>query len=81
MSECPGYTLEDWLEDALMGVPKDSEDFRQIVAILEPARGDIERYLDDYDEEEHGWRDYRDGLWNCVPKDLTLKVDEILDAE
>ncbi len=36
-----------------------ADQFAELVKILEPHREDVERYLEDYDEEDHGsWRDY-----------------------
>jgi hypothetical protein len=47
------------------------EQFAPIVAIYEPFREDIERRLEDFDEDTQSWRDYS----NYVDADITPDME------
>lgn len=68
MSEYPGPKLEDLLRDTF-GVSPSDEFFPGLVQFYEPYREQIERRLDDFDEDEHGsWRDYKyEVMWDNIP--------------
>jgi hypothetical protein len=71
-------TLEYWIRDSVYNVSNDKVE--QIIKLLEPLREGIEYKLsEDYDPEEHSWRDYRNSLWYCVPDELNKEVDKIIN--
>ncbi len=78
MSSCDSYTLEFFVEDSFFGNVTD-EQLEKIVHLLEPEREWIEdRMIDDYDEEEHSWREYRNSMWYNIDPDYEKRINAIL---
>lgn len=77
MASMDAATLEFFVSDAFMNLTPDQE--AQIVEALEPAREYIEYKLgEDYDPDEHAWRDYRNSLWAYGLEDYHSVVQAIL---
>lgn len=54
------------------------EEFAPIVEMFEQYREDIERRLDDFNEDEQSWRGYAEYVDCDVPKELYDKVQEYI---
>lgn len=68
MSSCDAFTLEFFVEDSFFGNVT-NEQLAKVVELLESEREWIEdRMIDDFDEEEHSWRAYRNSMWYSLEK-------------
>jgi len=78
MSSCDAFTLEFFVEDSFFGnVTK--EQLAKVVRLLEPEREWIEdRMIDDYNEEEHSWREYRNNMWYTIDMDYEKRIGAIM---
>lgn len=52
--------------------------FAPIVEMHEPHRETVEHLLDAFDEETQSWRSYGSSVDDCLPQELTSKVQEYL---
>jgi hypothetical protein len=77
MSSYDGGGFEEWVRDSIYGDVTE-EQICAVIAVLEPVRAIIGQRCDDFDEDMQSWRDYRNSLWQLVPKDLDDRVTEIL---
>jgi hypothetical protein len=78
MSSMDAPTLEFFIADSFHGPPLTEAQFKQLVTLLEPHREAIERQMrEDYDPEEHSWRDYRNSMWYGL-EHLDPAIDKIL---
>lgn len=67
MSSIPGFTLEDFVEWNHNGII-----FPELLVLYEPHRETIEWWLDQFDDNEHNWRDYA-GACPSEPTDDEIK--------
>ncbi len=78
MSSCDEYTLEFFVEDSFYGSVTD-EQLKKIVHLLEPEREWIEmRMIDDFNEEEHSWRGYRNSMWYSLDVEYDKRIHVII---
>jgi len=78
MSSCDAYTLEFFVEDSFFGGVTD-EQLKKIVHLLEPEREWIEtNMLEDYSEEEHSWRSYRNSMWYIIDPHYEKRIEMIV---
>lgn len=77
MSSMDEPTLEFFISDSFhRGLTE--EQFKAIVKLFEPHRESIERKMsEDYNPEEHSWRDYRNSMWYSY-EDLEPEIDKIM---
>jgi hypothetical protein len=54
----------------------------ELAVIFEPYRGDVERYLEEFDDDEHGsWRDFRNFvLCPLFDSDHVKQAEALLDS-
>ena len=63
MASFPGFELEDFIEDLYTGYDKlNNDQKKRLLALWEPQRESVEISLDQFEEDEHSWRDYRNNL-------------------
>jgi len=80
MSSCDEYTLEFFVQDSFFNNPSD-ERLSKVVKLLEPEREWIEdRMSDDYDEEEHSWRSYRNSMWYSL-EEYDKRINTIMGVK
>lgn len=72
MASMDEATLEFFVLDSLL-FDFSKEDLKRLVKVLEPIREEVENMMNDYDEEEHSWRDYRYGIWSNIEAGHPLK--------
>lgn len=78
MSSCDEYTLEFFIEDSFF-CELTNEQRKNLVHLLEPEREWIEmRMLEDYDEEVHSWRGYRNSMWYILDMEYEKRIDVIM---
>lgn len=78
MSSMDEPTLEFFIRDSLFS-PMAEDKFKAIVALLEPHRESIEyKMREDYNPEEHSWRDYRNSMWFTYEEEMKSAIDKIL---
>lgn len=74
MASLPGYNLEDFIRDAF-SYPTE-EDYTAQVKRFEPVREYIEfALLEEYGEETHSWRDFRNALLRSAEAKLAGAID------
>lgn len=67
-------TWQTFVEDCIDTQPP--QVFERVLAVLEPHRFDS--LLDDFDEDEHSWRDYGGSLWLLIPAAVRAEVARIV---
>jgi hypothetical protein len=74
-----GLVVETWGREAL--------DRADVMQFLEPHRRDIERLMDDFDEDTQSWRDYSACIWGgwggsegAIPRAVWRQIDELMRA-
>lgn len=78
MSSCDECTLEFFIHDSFFCELTD-EQFEKLVRLLEPERKWIEdNIMDDFNEEEHSWRTYRNDLWDSLDKKYEKRIEVII---
>jgi hypothetical protein len=70
---CP-LTWETFIEDCIGTQPPGV--FERVLAVLAPHR--FESLLDDFNEDEHSWREYRGSLWELLPDEARNEVARIV---
>lgn len=56
-------------------------EFKILMQLYEPIRDPVERYLNEFDEEEHGsWRDFSTVVHDCVPEVISDAACTYLDG-
>lgn len=78
MSSRDGLDMESWINDSFFWDRCPPQSFEKIVAILEPCRVDLEYQIADFDEDTQSWRDYRNAMWDCIPKQISVQIDNII---
>jgi len=66
MSSLPGYTLEEAIEDNFEMSSQAWADV--LLEFYEPYREQIERFLENFEEETQSWRAQRATMWEFVPE-------------
>lgn len=75
MSECPGRTLEDFLE---WQYSVNKNIVKAIAELYEPYRDAIEQRLDSFDDELQSWRGFAQYVDEGVPEDIVKRAKAIL---
>ena len=75
MSECPGRTLEDFLE---WQYSVNKNIVKAIAELYEPYRDAIEQRLDSFDDEHQSWRGFAQYVDEDVPEDIVKRAKALL---
>lgn len=78
MSSYGGGGFAEWLSDSIFKADPSDEEVAALHVILAPYQADIEIGIDGFEPDSMSWRDYRNGLWERVPKEASDKVAGIL---
>jgi hypothetical protein len=57
-----------------------SEQFAPVVALFEPYRFDVERRLQDFDNDDGSWRDYAGYAFDFIPREPYLEAHKLLEC-
>lgn len=75
MSSFPGSSLEDYVNELwLYARDITPEQFAKLVGVYEPYREQIEKILDDFDDDTMSWRTYLGSAFDSVAEDADAKA-------
>lgn len=80
MSSYDGGGFEEWVRDSVFHTVPENY-IQRVMQLLAPWRETIDEKCDDFDEETQSWRDYRNSLWEYIPKHINDEVDAILEGK
>lgn len=82
MSDYSGGGFVEWVEDSVVYDMKTPQDrVNGATALLGPYRAMIDSALEEFEPEEMCWRDFRNNLWDRIPKIVSDLVRPILRGE
>lgn len=67
-------TLEEWLKESFYKTDFTEEQFKELVAILEPVRKDVEEFLKTFNPDEDKWKSFRIMVWKALPEVIDNRI-------
>lgn len=84
VDEAPENNISLGFAEALGNIPErprlTKEQFAPILAVYEPFREDIERRLDDFDEDNQSWRGYSSYVDADTTPEMEAEVKRLIEA-